>query len=281
LRLLWKTWRFLRQQPPRSIVASGGYEALLPGLLAPLLGRPLIVIEPNARPGKTNRLLACFASLVVIQFADARAWLAAGHVLQSGNPVRPIENRQRGLQQQLRILVMGGSLSATSINTMLLEALPYINKTSVEFVHLAGTEDAQRVEAAYREVGIKADVHSYVEDMPALYNSIDLAICRSGATSVSELCAAGIGALYIPLPWAADDHQTANARAVARVGGAVVLSQLSTDGRGLARIINRLSERRQEVTALGQNAARLARPDAARDIWQAMRDLHGVHHAVA
>jgi organic radical activating enzyme len=86
---------------------------------------------------------------------------------------------------------------------------------------------------------------------------------------------------YIPLPWAADDHQTANARAVARVGGAVVLSQLSTDGRGLARIINRLSERRQEVTALGQNAARLARPDAARDIWQAMLDLHGVHHAVA
>ncbi len=282
LRLLWKTWRYLRAHPPKCIVASGGYAALLPGLLAPLLGRPLIVIEPNARPGKTNRLLACFADLVITQFADARKFLQAERVEQFGNPVRPINASTRGQSNILKILVMGGSLSASGINKLLQEALPHVDKqAAIEFIHLAGKANVEETERFYEEAGMSATVHGFVDDMPALYNEIDLAICRSGATSVSELCAAGIGSIYIPLPWAADDHQTANARAVARVGGAVVLPQRQLSGKGLAQLITRLNNNRDEVAKLGENATQLARPDAAQDIWNAMRRMPGADHAVA
>lgn len=281
LRLLLKTWRSMRAQPPLFVVASGGYASLLPGLLAPLLGRPLIVIEPNARPGKTNRLLACFARLAVIQFAEARSFLAAEQVRQYGNPVRPIACHVRGQHRMLRLLVMGGSLSASSINRVMLEALPLLDAEHLQVVHLAGEAEANDVRHAYEQAGIDAEVHSYVDDMPALYDRIDLALCRSGATSVAELCAAGIGALYIPLPWAADDHQTANARAVARVGGALVLPQQTLNGSGLARALNRLLANRDQVQVLGRQAARLARPQAARDIWMHMQRIDGGQHAVA
>lgn len=282
LRLLIKTWRFLKRKQPRCIIASGGYAALLPGLLAPFVGCPLVVIEPNARAGKTNRLLALFAHLVVTQFPEARHDLCNSHVQQLGNPVRPIKQLLRGQEDTLRILVMGGSLSAKSINQLIAAALPHItNSDNLCFVHVAGKDGAAETEAMYAEAGVNAEVHAFVDDMPALYDRVDLAICRAGATSVAELCAAGIGALYIPLPWAADDHQTANARAVANVGGAVVLPQRQLQGVGLARLINRLQANREEVKQLGTAATRLARPDAAKAIWQVMRGFPGARHAVA
>ena len=282
LRLLIKTWRFLKRQPPRCIVASGGYAALLPGLLAPILGCPLVVIEPNARPGKTNRLLALFARLVVTQFPEARHYLQNDNVQQLGNPVRPIAQQARGQKKTLRILVMGGSLSASSVNKLIMESLSQLDKDAdICFVHVAGKDGAAAVEEQYAAAGITAEVHGFVDDMPALYNDIDLAICRSGATSVAELCAAGIGALYIPLPWAADDHQTANARAVANVGGAVVLAQRKLTGTGLAKLINRLNNNRDEVQQLGIAAATLARPQAATDIWHHIRCFPGAPDGMA
>ena len=280
-RLLIKTWRHLRKQPPRCVVSSGGYAALLPGILAPLLGRPLVVIEPNARPGKTNRLLALFARLVVIQFADAAHYLQNGNVQQLGNPVRSISVKPRGQEQKLRILVMGGSLSAKSINELIFESLAHLEQhADIEFIHVAGEEAKDQTQAAYDKAGVQAQVHGFVDDMPALYNSVDLAICRSGATSVAELCAAGIGACYIPLPWAADDHQTANARAVARVGGAVVLPQRQIKAAGLARLITRLNNNRSLVRQLGEQSYSLSRPQAALAIWQEMQRFPGASNAV-
>ena len=282
LRLLIKTWSFLKQKRPRCIVASGGYAALLPGLLAPLLGCPLVVIEPNARPGRTNRLLALFAQLVITQFAESKQYLHNAHVEQLGNPVRTIKQKPRGQDPFLRILIMGGSMSARSVNELITSAVPYIdNSEKICFVHVAGAEAEQEIKQIYQAAGLKTEVHGFIEDMPALYESIDLAICRSGATSVAELCAAGIGALYIPLPWAADDHQRANARGVANVGGAVVLDQRTLTGQGLARLINRLNNNRYEVKQLGKAAAQLARPHAAQDIWQRLRRFPGARHAVA
>ncbi len=266
----WQAWRCLRElcrRPPAAVVALGGYAALLPGLLAPLLGRPLVVMEQNARAGRTNRLLARFADTVVTQFPEARRELPAGRVVRIGNPVRAIAPLPRGGGAGLTVLVAGGSLAARTLNDLVaLAATSLAAIPGLRIVHLAGDEDQERVRALYAAAGVTAEVHGFYQDMPGLYATIDLAITRAGATTVAELCAAGIGALYVPLPWAAEDHQTANARAVARVGGALVLPQGATTPQALAALLARLAARRDLVARMGLAAQRLARPAAAAEV---------------
>lgn len=254
----------LTLRPPRVVVALGGYAALLPGLLAPLLRRPLVVMEQNARPGRTNRLLARFARAVITQFPEASQALPPGRALLLGNPVRRIVPVARGQAPRLRILVVGGSLAARSLNDLFARAAPLLaRRPQLQLVHIAGAEDQERIAGVYERFRIDAEVHGFVEDMPALLERVDLVVGRSGATTVAECCAAGLGALYIPLPWAAEDHQTANARAIERVGGALVMSQEQIDPDRLLAILDDLERDRPRVAALGIGAQRLARPDAA------------------
>lgn len=262
-----RTWQDLRRRPPRVVVALGGYAALLPGLMAPLLRRPLVVLEQNAHPGRTNRLLARFADVVVTQFAEAERLLPRRRVRRLGNPVRSFPQLPRGQGERLQVLVMGGSLAASTLNALLMQAAAELARIPrLHLVHLAGEAEREQVAACYRELGVDAEVLGYCDDMPSLYQRIDLVCGRAGATTVAELCAAGIGALYVPLPWAAEDHQTANARAVARVGGAAVLPQKVLTAAGLARVLRRLAEDRAAVARMGRSATRLARPDAAGDV---------------
>lgn len=264
LKQAWAVHCELKRNPPRAIVALGGYAALLPGLLAPLHRRPLIVMEQNARPGRTNTLLARFAAAVVTQFPEAATALPSGKVHQLGNPVRPIAFQPRGQTGRLRVLVVGGSLAAKSLNDLVvLAAADLARIPGLEIVHLAGEEDRVRVANVYAEVGLTAEVHGFYQDMPALYERIDVAITRAGATTVAELCCAGIGALYIPLPWAADDHQTANAGAVVAVGGAVMLPQVTTRAGDIAQLLAQWAANPDKVAQLGAAARALARPDAA------------------
>ncbi len=264
LRQAWAVHRELLANPPSAVVALGGYASLLPGLLAPLHRRPLIVMEQNARAGRTNQLLAKFADAVVTQFAGAAQALPPAKVRLLGNPVRAITARPRGTSPALRVLVVGGSLAAKSLNDLVVMAAADLARIpGLELVHLAGDEDQGRVSNIYAEVGIRAEVHGFYQDMPSLYDRIDIAVTRAGATTVAELCCAGIGALYIPLPWAADDHQTANAQAVADVGGAVLLPQATTRAGDIATLIAALAADRARVARLGVQARSLARPDAA------------------
>lgn len=263
----WGCLRELRRSPPRVVVALGGYAALLPGLIAPLLGRPLLVMEQNARSGRTNRLLARFANAVVTQFPEARHGLPVARVNQLGNPVRAISPRERGQGQDLTVLVAGGSLAASTLNDLVAQAASSLGDLrALRIVHLAGEKDQERVSGLYRAAGINAEVMGFCHDMPALYDRVDVAITRAGATTVAELCAAGIPALYIPLPWAADDHQTANAQAVTRVGGAEVLPQAGTTPADLAARLRTLVGDRALVARMGRAALSLARPQAAAEV---------------
>ena len=282
-RWLWRSFkqllavnRELKANPPRAVIALGGYASLLPGLLAPLHRRPLIVMEQNARAGRTNQLLAKFAEAVVTQFSEAAEMLPPAKVHQLGNPVRTITARVRGTAPALRVLVVGGSLAAKSLNDLVVMAAADLARIpNLEIVHLAGEQDQGRVANVYAEVGIRAEVHGFYQDMPALYERIDLAVTRAGATTVAELCCAGIGALYIPLPWAADDHQTANAKAVADIGGAVLLPQASTRPGDIAALLATFAEDRERVATLGQQAHSLARPDAAERVADLVRARSG------
>ena len=274
LRQAWGCFRELNRRPPQVVVALGGYAALLPGLLAPLLRRPLVVMEQNARSGRTNRLLARFADAVVTQFPEARHGLPAGKISQLGNPVRAITPQERGRAAGFTVLVMGGSLAAKTLNDLVVNGAGALRGTAgLTIIHLAGDEDRARVAAIYVSHGITAEVHGFYQDMPALYRRVDLAITRAGATTVAELCAAGIPALYVPLPWAADDHQTANAQAVARVGGALVLRQGDTSPEQVAAWIARLAADRGLVARMGLAAVSLARPEAANQVASLVQSL--------
>lgn len=274
LRQAWGCFNELRRSPPRVVVALGGYAALLPGLIAPLLGRPLLVMEQNARSGRTNRLLARFAQAVVTQFPEASHGLPAARVSQLGNPVRPITPRERGQGEHLTVLIAGGSLAATTLNDLVVQASASLaDLRALRIVHLAGDKDQARVAEQYRAAGINAEVMGFCHDMPALYERVDVAITRAGATTVAELCAAGIPALYIPLPWAADDHQTANAQAVTRVGGAEVLPQATTTPAHLASRLRTLVGDRALVARMGHAARSLARPQAAAQVAALVQEL--------
>lgn len=270
----WGCFRELNRRPPQVVVALGGYAALLPGLLAPLLRRPLVVMEQNARSGRTNRLLARFADAVVTQFPEARQGLPASKISQLGNPLRVIAPQERGRSAGFTVLVMGGSLAAKTLNDLVVNGASALRGIAgLTVIHLAGEEDRARVAAIYASHGIVAEVHGFFQDMPALYRRIDLAITRAGATTVAELCAAGIPALYVPLPWAADDHQTANAQAVSRVGGALVLPQASTRPEQVAAWIVRLAADRALVGRMGRAAVSLARPAAADQVASLVQGL--------
>jgi UDP-N-acetylglucosamine--N-acetylmuramyl-(pentapeptide) pyrophosphoryl-undecaprenol N-acetylglucosamine transferase len=274
VRQAWNCYRELRESPPRVVVALGGYASLLPGLIAPLLRRPLVVMEQNARSGRTNRLLARFAQVVVTQFPEARHGMPGRRVAQLGNPVRTIAPQARGTAVNLRVLVAGGSLAAKSLNDIIVQAAPELARIPGLFIiHLAGEEDRKRVEEAYRAAGVQAEVMGFCHDMPAIYERTDVAITRAGATTVAELCSAGIAALYIPLPWAADDHQTANAQAVTRVGGAHVLPQAKITSADIFTHIKRFAEDRHLVERMGQAAQSLARPQAASEVAQLVQNL--------
>ncbi len=263
----WRCYREMRTNPPKVVVALGGYASLLPALMGYVCKRPVYVMEQNAKAGRTNKLLARLARHVFTQFRSASVGLPVVRVRRYGNPVRNFPSRLRGQDETMTLLVMGGSLSARSLNDLVAAMLSdIVEKQSLSIIHLAGTEDEERMRDVYKQAGIHAEVLGYCSDMAAVYERSDIALCRAGATSVAELCSAGLGALYVPLPWAADDHQTANARAVACVGGAVVLPQRTISASGLARVVNKLLADRSLVTELGCSAKKLARPDAAQDI---------------
>ena len=273
----WYCYNELRKRPPRAVIALGGYAALLPGILAPLIRRPLIVCEQNAWPGRTNRLLARRARVVITQFSEARKALPAGRVKCLGNPVRDFQARERGMRQRMTVLVMGGSLAAQSINDALAEAasdLAHIE--GLHLVHLAGEADAERMRGVYERAGVSAEVHGFITDMAPIYDQADIALCRSGATTVSECRVAGLGAIYVPLPWAAEDHQTANARAVARGGGAVVLPQSKVNAASLTYLLKRCSQDRSISTRLGKAAFAQAHQGAADNLAQLVSQMVGV-----
>lgn len=268
--------RELRCRRPRVVIALGGYAALLPGLIAPFLRIPLIVCEQNAWPGRTNRLLARRATAVITQFPEAARSLPKSRIHRLGNPIRPFKPLPRGQHQTFTLLVMGGSLAARSLNECLIAALPALRAfPDLHIIHLAGEADAERMRRSYAQAGVSATVHGFVEDMAAIYEESDLALCRAGATTVAECCAAGLGAIYVPLPWAAEDHQSANARAIARGGGAVVIDQAVFNPAALQSVLRRLVSDRRLVARLGQQALGLAHPHAAQDVAQLVAQLVG------
>jgi UDP-N-acetylglucosamine--N-acetylmuramyl-(pentapeptide) pyrophosphoryl-undecaprenol N-acetylglucosamine transferase len=269
-------WRELGARRARVLVSVGGY-ASVPGVVAAALRRiPIALVEPNAMPGRANRLAARLARGVFVQFDAAAAVLGRrGPVTITGAPLRRAlvasfraAPPRRPPGKPLRLLVFGGSQGARQINEAMIEAAPRLVGTC-EVFHQTGEADRERVAAAYTAAGVPARVVAFERDMPARYAESDLALCRSGALTVAELAMAGLPALLVPYPFAADDHQTANARAAAEAGAAILLPSRPLAAGDVLRALSDLVAHPERLLAMGRAAARLARPDAAQRIVEA------------
>jgi UDP-N-acetylglucosamine--N-acetylmuramyl-(pentapeptide) pyrophosphoryl-undecaprenol N-acetylglucosamine transferase len=265
--------RLYRDLQPRAVVGFGGYPAL-PGLLAALsLRLPSLIHEQNAVLGRVNRLLAPRVRAIATSYPQVRrmdpAW--AGRTTLTGNPVRAPIIAARDVPfvadaPRLRLLVTGGSQGAAILNTVVpqaVAALPAELRARLDVVHQGRDEDAQAMRAAYAAAGVPATIRAYFEDLPAEIAAAHVVVARAGASTVAELTVAGRPAILIPLPIAADDHQTDNARAMASAGGAILIpqSRLTAEALGQA-LISWLAD--PEALAQAAAAARaLGRPDAA------------------
>ncbi len=258
------------------VVSVGGYAAM-PAVLAAILRRtPIALVEPNAIPGRVNRLTARFASRIFLCFEAAAARLGdperarAGTVHCVGVPLRrsliakfDSAAPRRKPAPPIRLLVFGGSQGAHQINEAFIEALPRLATFGIEVFHQTGEADRSRVRCAYERAGITAQVVAFEPDMPTRYAWADVAVCRGGMLSLAELTLAGLPAVVVPYPYAADDHQAANAEETARAGAAIALDANTFDGDVLADALLALIEAPERLVQMSAAAAALARPDAA------------------
>jgi len=284
LRACGAAWRHLGRCRADLVISVGGY-ASVPAVIAGWLRRiPVALLEPNAVPGRANRLAARLARLIFVHFdaaADVFAHaLRRGRVRSLGIPLRvdlidAFGGRppRRTPVRPFRLLVFGGSQGARQINEAMIEAVASLDTDSFEIFHQTGAADRERVADAYEKAGVAAEAVEFTGDMPDRYSWADLAICRSGALTVAELTMAALPALFVPYPYAADDHQTANATALAEVGAARVLDPRSFTGFGLAAEIRDLFAEPALLESMSAAAAKLARPDAAERILEECRGL--------
>ncbi|HVV69889.1 MAG TPA: undecaprenyldiphospho-muramoylpentapeptide beta-N-acetylglucosaminyltransferase [Gammaproteobacteria bacterium] len=274
LRATWQTLKLIKQLQPDVVAGFGGFVTAPAGLAAWLARKPLILHEQNAVSGLSNRYLARLATQVFQAFPNAFA--AQYHAITSGNPVRveiaqvlEPEMRFTGRQAPMRLLILGGSQGAALFNQILpatLAALPF--ELRPEVWHSAGKQYAKKTEAAYVKHGITAKVTEFITDMAGAYAWADLVICRSGALTVAELAAAGIGSILIPFPFAVDDHQTKNAAWLANADAAILIAQSTLTEEKLSTLLLELSQDKSRLLQMAKQARQLAMPEATEVVAQ-------------
>jgi UDP-N-acetylglucosamine--N-acetylmuramyl-(pentapeptide) pyrophosphoryl-undecaprenol N-acetylglucosamine transferase len=268
---------WMARRRPDLVIGVGGYASGPAVLAAKLLGVPTMILEQNHFPGATNRWLAPHVDAVCVPSIHAKERLR-GTGIVTGNPVRP-EFARIGPPPSgpvLSLLVFGGSRGARSINRAMAEALAELTRAAEppRIVHQTGESEETAVRDAYAAYPAgRSEVRAFLPDMPARLAAADLVLCRAGATTVAELAAAGRAAILVPYPFAADDHQTWNARSVEEAGGAEVLLDRDLTGPLLASRILSLASDPARRAAMGRAARSLAQPDAASRIADVAESL--------
>jgi len=261
-------WRVLSWRSPSLVIGVGGYSSGPMVLLAALRHIPTLVLEQNAVPGLTNRLLAPFVDAAAVTYESSLAYFR-GKGFVAGNPVRSeflriAQHADRPPSSIARVLVFGGSQGAHAINVAMVEAAPRLAAAGgrCELVHQTGERDVEMVREAFRRAGLQAHVEPFFYEMDREMSRADLLVCRAGATTLAELTAAGRPAILIPLPTATDDHQRKNADVLRRAGAVEVIDQRDLTNALAERILALAADpaRRNEMA---KAARQMAHPDAA------------------
>ncbi len=260
--------RLIKAFDPHVVLGVGGYSAGPVVLAAWLSGVTTVLHEQNQLPGLTNRLLRRIVNRIYLTFPDDAGRFEADKTVLSGNPVRD-EILVLGAEpkfhddQRFTVLVLGGSQGARAINQAMLEALPFMaERPALKIVHQTGREEERLVADAYEAAGIEAEVQVFFNNMAEHYEQADLIVCRAGATTVAEITTVGRAAIFIPYPFAADDHQTCNARALVDAGAAEMVPETQLNGKVLSEKILDLMAHRSRLSDMAAKALSLGRPDA-------------------
>jgi UDP-N-acetylglucosamine--N-acetylmuramyl-(pentapeptide) pyrophosphoryl-undecaprenol N-acetylglucosamine transferase len=281
-RAVWESRRIFSEFRPDVVIGVGGY-ASGPAMLAAILQRiPTLAFEPNVVPGFANRVVARFVSEAAVHFAETSKYFRRCSV--TGVPVRQaffdVANH-RGTHSNPTLLVFGGSQGANAINRVLLDtaALLRARIPNLRIIHQTGERDYNDAQAAYARSNGESEAHRFIDDMPAFFAGADLLLCRSGASTVAEIAAAGKPAIFVPFPRAADDHQKRNAEALACAGAAVMLEESKLTTEALVETVSSLLSDLVRLAKMGDAARRLSHPNAARDIAAIAAKLASVDDA--
>ncbi len=278
-------WQLVRRHRIEAVAGMGGYVTLPVAVGARLAGVPVVLHEQNAIPGIANRLAARLARRIALGVTDAAAAFPSGRTITIGNPVRPelarldrnrvreVGQKEFGLdRERATLFVFGGSQGARHLNQAVIAATPHWPRPErLQILHACGRRDEAEVREGWRASdhlrrGLQVRIEPFVERMDLAYAACDLALTRAGAMTMAELTAAGVPAIMVPLPHATADHQTANARAVATAGGAVVVRDADLDGERLAAIAAPLLEDPERLSRMSVAMASLAYPAAAHEL---------------
>jgi UDP-N-acetylglucosamine--N-acetylmuramyl-(pentapeptide) pyrophosphoryl-undecaprenol N-acetylglucosamine transferase len=286
LRAFWQAMAAIRRVKPNVVAGLGGYVAFPGGMMASLLGKPLVIHEQNAVAGMTNRVLACLADRVLLGLPGAFGQavdkpIPCGKVDSEwvGNPVRPAIAQLAGPQRRLsghfgplRLLVIGGSLGAQALNELVPQALGRMRPDARPIVrHQAGARNIDVLKANYADAKVNAECTAFIDDMAAAYAWADLVICRAGASTVAELAAAGVAAALVPYPHAVDDHQTLNARFLTDPEAGWLLPQSALNADELAVWLAGLT--RAELLGRAEKAHALAKPEATARMVAVVKEI--------
>jgi UDP-N-acetylglucosamine--N-acetylmuramyl-(pentapeptide) pyrophosphoryl-undecaprenol N-acetylglucosamine transferase len=282
-RAMWDASRMLNKFAPDVVIGVGGY-ASGPAMLAAVLKHiPTLAFEPNVVPGFANRIVARFVSAAAVHFEETAKYFR--HAEVAGVPVRHAFFEIPVLSKKIRggaptVLVFGGSQGAHAINEAMIRCLPELRRQApgIHIIHQTGERDYNDALARYQSLaaGDWAEVFKFIEDMPAAFARADVVVCRSGASTVAEITAAGKPAIFVPFPRAADDHQRVNAEALARAGAAVVVEESKLDGVWLAETIAALLCDSSRLARMSVAGRALAHPNAARDIAAMAAKVAGI-----
>jgi UDP-N-acetylglucosamine--N-acetylmuramyl-(pentapeptide) pyrophosphoryl-undecaprenol N-acetylglucosamine transferase len=277
LRLLlafWQSARAIFAHRPDVVLGMGGYISFPGGMMAALLGKPLVIHEQNSVPGLANKVLAGVADRVLCAFPGILK-----HATLTGNPVRPEiaaiaapESRYAKRSGPLRVLVVGGSLGAKALNDVMPRALALLPGERRPIVtHQSGAQHVESLRQAYSAAGVQAATPAFIEDMAAAYAEADLFVCRAGASTVAEIAAAGVASILVPYPHAVDDHQRTNARFLADAQAAILVPQSELSAERVAELLAGLD--RVRLREMAGRARSLGRPDATSAVAKVCAEL--------
>ncbi len=267
----------LKNFSPDLTVGLGSYSAGPVVMGAWLMRIPTVIHEQNILPGITNRILARFADRIYLSFENTRSRLNPQKVYWTGNPVRQelLESAGRPedggapnrRQSRFTVLIIGGSQGAHRINLAMIAALEHLRHSErLHFIHQTGEADEKAVSGAYREKAVSAEARSFFDNMAEQYRQADLIVCRAGATTVAEITALGKAAIFIPFPYAADNHQMLNAADLADDGAAEIIDEKELTGKLLAERLEHYLNHPETLADMAARARRHGKPEAAKNI---------------
>jgi UDP-N-acetylglucosamine--N-acetylmuramyl-(pentapeptide) pyrophosphoryl-undecaprenol N-acetylglucosamine transferase len=261
---------------PAAVFSMGGYVAGPPVLAAFVRGVPVVVMEPNAVPGATNRWIAKWVKRALINFEETKRYFPAGRTELTGLPVREeffhLPDKPQG---KFTVLITGGSQGSRTLNEAARQAWPLFREASlpIRLIHQTGSPMYSQLSAEFCKAGLSGEVSEFIADMPAAFAQADFIVCRSGAGAVSELAAAGKPSVLIPFPFAADQHQLKNAQAFERAGAARLSLDKDWSAQKFFETVRDLYENRDTLKAMGEAARKLAHAGAARRAAEILIDV--------